>query len=99
MNKLMTTCFAAVALSGHIVTANAAALNGTMQVTPVAISPASTTSDLPYIVAKLQGDVQTLQTEVQDLQRREGQDPRDSQYIFSAAPPPNADGAPIPSGG
>lgn len=98
MNKLMIAFFAAAGLCGHLITANAATLDSTTPATPAVSGTTSTTADLPYVVAKLQGDVQTLQGEVQNLQSRESQDPADPQDMFSVAPPPNHDGAPIPNG-
>ena len=89
MHKLMITCFAAAGLYSHFVTANAAMLDSTTPAAPAASSTTSTAADLPYVLAKLQGDVQTLQSEVQNLQSLESQDPTDPQDMFSVAPPPN----------
>jgi hypothetical protein len=51
-------------------------------------------SDLPYVLAKLQGEVQTLRGEVQNLQSQQSQNTSYPQYRFSVAPPPNHDGSP-----
>jgi hypothetical protein len=91
MNRLTLACFSVVGLCGLLGTANAATLN-----TP-ATSANSAATDLPYTIAKLQGQVGMLQTEIQNLQQ--GQDATGPQYVFSTAPAPNADGSPIPSGG
>jgi hypothetical protein len=93
MNRLTLACFSVVGLCGLLGTANAATLNTTMPVTPAN----SAAADLPYTIAKLQGQVGMLQTEIQNLQQ--GQDATGPQYVFSTAPAPNADGSPIPSGG
>ena len=77
MNKLMIACFTAAGLCGHLITANAATLENTTPVTPVTSSTTNRTTDLPYILAKLQGDVRTLQSEVQNLQSQKSQDPAD----------------------
>jgi hypothetical protein len=61
-------------------------------------SDTNTATDLPYDLAKLQGNVQMLQGEVQRLQSQESQDPADPTEILSLTPPPNHDGAPIPNG-
>jgi hypothetical protein len=98
MNKLMIACFAAAGLCGHLITANAATLENTTPVPPVTSSTTNRTIDLPYILAKLQGDVQTLQSEVQKLQSQKSQDPADPPESFSVVSLPNHDGSPIPNG-
>jgi len=98
MNKLMIACFLVAGLCTNFIVANAATPDNTAPTAPAASSTTSATADLPYVLAKLQGDVRTLQSEVQNLQSRDGQDPTDPQEIFSAAPLPNHDGAPIPNG-
>jgi hypothetical protein len=101
MNRLMLSCFVVLGLFCKFGIAGAATWAATTPAAPAVSSPNSSvsrTEDLPEAIAKLEGDVQTLQVEVRNLQGLLGQDPEDPQAIFSAAPLPNHDGAPIPNG-
>jgi hypothetical protein len=101
MNRLMITCFTALSLGSTVVIANAAPLAGTTSAISAVSSPqagSGLVADLPYAVAKLQGDVQQLQVEVQNLQSSTGQDSGFPQTSFSTDALPNHDGAPIPNG-
>ena|ERR1700722_5438834 len=97
--KLMIACVAAAGLCGLAATAYAAPTDSTTPAASIANNTANTIADLPYTLAKLQGEIQSLQTEVHNLQGLESQDASDPQYTFSVVPPPNPDGSPIPSGG
>jgi hypothetical protein len=99
MNKLMIACFTVVGLCGLSAIASAAALNSAQPPAATVSNTNDTITDVPYTLAKLQGKFQTLQTEVQNRHGLEAQDSGDTRYFFDAAPAPNPDGSPIPSGG
>ncbi len=99
MKKLLIVCFVTTSFYGFAAAANAAPTQGTSQPINVSATTPPQNGDMPYMLAKLQNEIQVLQTEVQTLGNLEGQAPGDSRYIFDAEPPPNPDGAPIPSGG
>jgi hypothetical protein len=95
---LVVTSFTAVGVCCSTVIAHAETFGNSVPGSPTVSSLNAVPSDLPYVLAKLQGEVQTLQGEVQNLQSQEGQDASYPQYRFSVAPPPNHDGSPIPNG-
>ena len=99
MKKLLLACFSTVGFCGFLATANAATLNVTTPTTAVSTITAGSPSDLPYMLAKAQGRIQVLQNEVHNLDTQVTSNGTDPQYFFSVAPPPNADGSPIPTGG
>jgi hypothetical protein len=93
MNKILIACIAATCFGGL-------AQAATPQTYPESMQPVIVTGeDITYKVAKLQGEVQTLQTEMQGLSSTVGQVPGDPSYAFSATPLPNSDNSPIPTGG
>lgn len=96
MNKFMIASFAAICFGGSFSVANAAPSDAqALNTTPI---PVSAAADLPYTVARLQGEISTLQAQVLSLQNSESQDAGGTTY-FSADAPANAGGSPIPSGG
>ena len=99
MKKLLLACFSTVGICGFLATANAATLRATPLTATVSTVMAGSPSDLPYRLAKAQGEIQVLQNEVHNLDTQIPSNGTDPQYFFSAAPPPNVDGSPIPTGG
>ena len=98
MNRILFACIAASGLYGFAAAANAATVQDMSQ--PIIVSAGTAEPDsVRSMLAELHDEVQTLQTEVQSLAGRDGEDPSDPHYAFSVAPPPNPDDAPIPSGG
>lgn len=53
----------------------------------------------PYMLAKLQNQIQMLQTELQTLGSLKGQTPGGPRYVFDAEPPSDFNGSPVPTGG
>jgi hypothetical protein len=93
MNKILLACIAATCFGGL-------AQAGTPQTYQESMQPVIVTGDdTPYKMAKLQGEIQTLQAEMQGISSIVGQVPGQPYYAFSAAPQPNPDGSPIPVGG
>ena len=99
MKMLLLACVSTVAFCGFLATANATTLHVTTPTVAVSTVMAGSPSDLPYRLAKAQGMIQVLQNEVHNLNTQIGSNGTDPQYFFSVAPPPNADGSPIPTGG
>lgn len=95
MNKFLIVCFTATSLCSFASAANAAPTQGASQPINVSTTMPPQSNDMPYMLAKLQNQIQMLQTEVQALDKLEGQAPEDSQYIFDA----NPGDAPFPAGG
>jgi hypothetical protein len=92
MHRFMLTCFSIAGLCGLLGTANAATLN-----TPAPLASAiSVVANAPGTDTNLQGQAGTPQFIAQNLQ---GQATTNPKYTFSVAPPPNANGSPIPTGG
>ncbi len=87
MHKFTVACLAALGLGGFAVAADA-------QTKPIQ----NTSDDQPYVIAKLQNQMHSLQEQIQAIQISNGQQPGDSIAMFSAEPLPNHDGAPIPNG-
>ena len=99
MKKLLLACVSTVGFCGFLATANATTLHVTTPTAAVSTVMAGSPSDLPYRLAKAQGTIQVLQNEVDNLDTQIASNGTDPQYFFSAAPAPNADGSPIPTGG
>jgi hypothetical protein len=91
MNRLMIACFTVAGICSLSATASAATPN-TTPAAPIA----GTATDTPHALAKLRGEVRTLQIEAQSL---ENQYPAGTEYLFSTGPSPAPDGSPITSGG
>jgi hypothetical protein len=99
MKKLLLACVSTVGFCGFLATANATTLHATPPTVAVSSIMAGSPSDLPYRLAKAQGTIQVLQNEVHNLNTQIASNGTDPQYFFSVAPPPNADGSPISTGG
>ena len=84
MNKFSIACFAAISLCGFVAKANASPVQNPAQPITVAANATQPSADVPYMLAKLHGDIQMLQTEVQTLGSLEGQAQGSSQYFFAA---------------
>ena len=92
---LIVTSFTAVGVCCSSVIAHADTLGNTGPGGLTRSSQNAAPPDRPYVLAKLQGEVRTLQDKVQNLQSQNVSYP---QYHFTTAPPPNHDGSPIPNG-
>ena len=89
MNKLMVVCFSAVSLCGFVASANAATLNSTAPAAVVSGTIVGAQANVPYVVA--QPRIKFRATHTPGM--------ADTQYFFTVAPAPNANGSPIPTGG
>jgi len=85
MNKFMLVCVAAAGFCGQFAMANAAPVSGQPPVYSAAGPATAMTQDAPYQLAYLRGEVQVLQSEVQNLQNQSS-----AQDYQSAADPDNA---------
>jgi peptidoglycan hydrolase CwlO-like protein len=95
---LIVTSFTAVGICCSPIIAHADTLGNTGPGGLTGSSQNAAPPDLAYVLAKLQGEVQTLRGKVQNLQSQQSQNVSYPQYHFTTAPPPNHDGSPIPNG-
>lgn len=90
MNKALITCFVAAGLCGSAHAATWQQQQQTLQ--PITVTASG---GMSYELAKLENEIQMLQTEVRTLGTLEGQAAGDSHYVFSAGP----EGSPVSTGG
>jgi hypothetical protein len=99
VNRFLIACFAATGYCGLAAEANAAPVQNTSQPIGATANTTQQNGGMPYTLSELQSEIQMLQTNVRTLNSLEDKASGDPRYVFSAEPPPNPDGALIPSGG
>ncbi len=97
MNKFIIACVAATGFCGLAAGANAAILPSAAPPASVAVIASPATGVSADKIAELQTEVELMQSRMQAAGY--GADGTAGAVFLSLAPAPNADGAPIPSGG